>query len=288
MVVICIDQLVQMPCWSSSSLLLIQYQRCTALGIHKYHISTFWVHSGVCCRQLRWSQRKLASLQFFNGVTFPSPLDAQLAYSPVKTYTPHLLPGDTGSIVPLILWILYRHYRKRLCPSIHVGNAQYDSKLFWLDSRCLTYCPTLNHFARLHFSCVYSLVFPKVNNFSFGILDIHHWMNPSVYDRSYRNWLIINWWTTHRHQRIDYTLYHSCTPIVLLAHHMAYNRQVKDGSLLNNRCPVCCSYYPMSQTTFLIEDGNVRLYLEWYIYSHCVWKSYNSSPRIQVPLYPLS
>ena len=128
----------------------------------------------------------------------------------------------------------------------------------------------LNHVARLHFSCVYSLVFPKVNNFSFGNLDIHHWMYPSVYDLSSSHWLIINWWTTHRHQRIDYTLYHSCTPIVLLAHHMAYTRQVKDGSLLNIRCPACCSYSPMSQKTFLIEDGNIRLYILKDTYNHIV------------------
>ena len=84
--------------------------------------------------QLRWSQRKLASLQFFNGVTFPLPLDAQLAYSPVKTHSPFASGRH---------WQYCSHNsRKRLCPSMHVGNAQYDSKLSWLDSWCLTDCPT--------------------------------------------------------------------------------------------------------------------------------------------------
>ena len=191
-----------------------------------------------------------------------------------------------------------------------------------------------NHFAQLHFNCVYSLVFHKANNFSFGNFTVPDpWCDKRVNRDSHSGnpWLTVmsdarvsrenglfcgflslNWgkyatcysinvclktpydipcqyylmlldmpqfnidvgecvtffnrWTTHRHQRIGYILHHSCTPIVLLAHQMACDRQVKDGKSTKHLMSSVLQISPMSQENLLHRRWQcTTVYLEGYL-----------------------
>ena len=161
----------------------------------------------------------------------------------------------------------------------HVGNAQHDSKVSWLDSRCSTDCPTGNVLIILpNFTLVvsthWSSTRPTISVLAISRLNLSFCAWPEFPP-------LINYQLTKQPIGINELITYCITPVPqLFSWHTKWLVTDKSRivSLLNIWCPVCCRYPQRHKKTFFIEDGNARLYILKDTYNHIVSEKHTTAP----------